>query len=79
MTDVCNAVVKDGKVPEDWLEQELDGECLQRKGWCTDMWLIQGHKAVGACNEGLGKSDWREIETDDDDGDDDDSPIYPQH
>ena len=23
------------------LEQELDGECLQRKGWCTDMWLIR--------------------------------------
>ena len=31
MTEVCNAVVKDGKVPEDW-SRELDGECLQRKG-----------------------------------------------
>ena len=28
MTDVCNAVVKDGKVLEDWT-QELDVECLQ--------------------------------------------------
>ena len=48
MTDVCNAVVKNDKVPEDWswLEQELDGECLQTKEWCTDMWLIQGHKAI---------------------------------
>ena len=31
MTDVCNAVVRDGKIPEE-LEQELDGECIQRKG-----------------------------------------------
>ena len=30
MTNVCNAV-NDGKIPFE-LEQELDGECLQRKG-----------------------------------------------
>ena len=29
MTEVCNAVVKDGA---SGLEQELDGECLQKKG-----------------------------------------------
>ena len=37
---------------------ELDGECFKGKGdSLTCCSRIQRHKAVGACNEGSGKSD----------------------
>ena len=41
MTELCNAVVRDGKIPIDWSRSWLVGECLQGVGRCTGMWFIQ--------------------------------------
>ena len=40
MTDVCDAGVRDGEIPEDWSRSRY-GECLQRKERCLGMWFIQ--------------------------------------
>ena len=40
MTELCNAVVRDGKIPKDW-SRNWFGECLQGEGRCTGMWLIK--------------------------------------
>ena len=52
MTDVCNAVVKDGKIPEDW-----------SRSWMANVYKGKGDAVTCGsyrgimCNEGAGKSD----------------------
>jgi len=48
MADMCNAVVKDGKIQEYWNE-EMAGQYVQGQGRCLGVWLVPRHTNIGTC------------------------------
>ena len=52
MTELCNAVVRDGKIPMDWSRSWLVNVLIQGEGRCTGMWLVQRNKVGRTCHKG---------------------------
>ena len=55
VTEICNAILKEGKVPEDW-ERSWIVSVYKGKGDALECGFIQRNKTPGSGNEGDGKS-----------------------
>ena len=47
VTEICNAILKEGKVPEDW-ERSWIVSVYKGKGDALDLWFIQRNKTPGS-------------------------------
>jgi hypothetical protein len=44
VTNICNAIVKEGRIPDDW--KELDDMCIQRERRCLKLWFLQRNQVA---------------------------------
>ena len=40
VTDLCNVIVKEGRIPSDWTKSWLVTVCVQGQGRCIGVWFI---------------------------------------
>ena len=48
MTEICNAILKEGKVPSDWERSWIVSDCIKGKGMLLSDRFIQRDKTFGS-------------------------------
>ena len=53
VTDLCNAIVREGRIPDDWRKSWMVCVCVQRQRRCSWVWFISRHKTLGTGYESV--------------------------